>query len=486
MLPANAHVLVIDDERSVCITCQRILEADGHRVDYVLNGTEGIRMAIEGDFDLILLDLKIPDISGMEVLENIKRERPETFVIIITGYATIQTSIEAIKKGAFNYVPKPFTPEELSVAVSNALKTRAMQDENRYLRQELGRLKDKTGIVGRSKAIEDLKRQIVKIAYSNYTVMVYGESGVGKELIAQAIHDSSPRVDKPFVAVDVSSLAPTLLESELFGHVKGAFTGAIHKRPGYFLMANTGTLFLDEVSNLSLEIQGKLLRALETKKIRPVGSEVGQDVDVRIVAATNRDLFQLVEAGKYREDFYYRLNVIPITVPSLRERTDDIPLLAMHFLRKATEEDHRTVKGFTTAAMAKLIAYQWPGNVRELKNVVERLIATVDGEYIDEKHLPVEISGKVPSSEVLPLTEVPETAQELKDAKRRLKDALYNKVEKEFVEKALARTEGNVSRAADLVGMQRTNFHALMRKAGIVKDSDKDYDKDLDKNSDED
>jgi DNA-binding NtrC family response regulator len=470
MLPANAHILVIDDERSVCITCQRILQADGHRVDYVLNGTEGIRLAIEGDFDLILLDLKIPDISGMEVLESIKKERPETFVIIITGYATIQTSIEAIKKGAFNYVPKPFTPEELSVAVSNALKTRAMQDENRYLRQELNRLKDKTGIIGRSKAIEDLKRQILKIAYSNYTVMIYGESGVGKELIAQAIHDSSPRADKPFMAVDVSSLAPTLLESELFGHVKGAFTGALHKRPGYFVMANTGTLFLDEVSNLSLEIQGKLLRALETRKIRPVGSEVGQDVDVRIVAATNRDLFRLVEEGKYREDFYYRLNVIPVTVPSLRERNEDIPLLAMHFLRKATEEDQRTVKGFTTAAMAKLIAYHWPGNVRELKNAVERLVATVDSEYIDEKHLPPEISGKSESTEAMPVTEVPITAQELKEAKRRLKEALYNKVEKDFVEKALERTEGNVSRAADLVGMQRTNFHALMRKVGIVKE----------------
>jgi DNA-binding NtrC family response regulator len=236
-------------------------------------------------------------------------------------------------------------------------------------------------------------------------------------------------------------------------------------------MANTGTLFLDEVSNLSLEIQGKLLRALETKKIRPVGSDIAQDVDVRIVAATNRDLFQLVEAGKYREDFYYRLNVIPLTVPSLRERSDDIPLLAMHFLRKATEEDKRAVKGFTTAAMAKLMAYHWPGNVRELKNAVERLVAAVDSEYIDEKLLPPEISGKSSEiPEVLPNAEVPVTAQDLKEAKRRLKEALYNKVEKEFVEKALERTEGNVSRAADLVGMQRTNFHALMRKVGIVKE----------------
>jgi DNA-binding NtrC family response regulator len=466
----GANILVIDDEKSVCITCKRILESEGHHVEYVLSGMEGIRMAVEGDFDLVLLDLKMPDISGMEVLENIKSERPEIFVIIITGYATIQTSIEAIKKGAFHYVPKPFTPEELSVAVSNALKSRAMQEENVYLRQQLNQLRDQTGIVGKSKAIEDLKRQILKIAYSNYTVMIYGESGSGKELVAQAIHESSPRVDKPFVAVDVSSLASTLLESELFGHVKGAFTGALQKRSGYFSAANGGTLFLDEISNLSLEIQGKLLRALETKKIRPVGSEVTVDIDVRIVAATNRDLYQLVEAGKYREDLYYRLNVIPLTVPSLRERVDDIPLLAMYFLRKASEEDRRPVKGFSTAAVAKMMAYQWPGNVRELKNVVERLVATTDSEFIDEKHLPAEITGKTESSIAISKSDIPVTAEDLKNSKRLIKDALYAQVEKEFVLKALESCNWNVSAAAKLVGMQRSNFHSLMRKTGVHKE----------------
>ncbi|MBN1656250.1 MAG: sigma-54-dependent Fis family transcriptional regulator [Deltaproteobacteria bacterium] len=470
IVPASAHILVIDDEKSVCITCKRILESEGHHVDYVLTGIEGIRMAVEGEFDLVLLDLKMPDISGMEVLENIKSERPEIFVIIITGYATIQTSIEAIKKGAFNYVPKPFTPEELSVAVSNALKSRAMQEENVYLKQQLNQLRDKTGIVGKSKAIEDLKRQILKIAYSNYTVMIYGESGSGKELVAQAIHHSSQRADKPFVPVDVSSLAPTLLESELFGHVKGAFTGALQKRSGYFVVANGGTLFLDEISNLSLEIQGKLLRALETKKIRPVGSETTIETDVRIVAATNRDLYQLVEAGKYREDLYYRLNVIPLTVPSLRERADDIPLLAMYFLRKAGEEDNRLVKGFTTSAMAKMMAYQWPGNVRELKNVVERLIATADSEFIDEKHLPAEITGRTESAITLSTADVPTTVDELKNAKKVLKEAIYTQVEREFVIKALESSNWNVSAAAKLVGMQRSNFHSLMRKTGVRKE----------------
>jgi DNA-binding NtrC family response regulator len=462
-----AKVLVIDDERSVCITCKRVLESEGHRVEYVLTGMEGIRMVAEGEFDLVLLDLKIPDISGMEVLEHIKSERPETSVIIITGYATIQTSIEAIKKGAFNYVPKPFTPDELMMAVSGALQSRAMLEENIYLKQQLSRLKDRTGIIGKSKAIEDLKRQIIKIAYSNYTVMVYGESGSGKELIAQAIHDSSPRADKPFVPVDVSSLAPGLLESELFGHVKGAFTGAVQSRPGYFLAANGGTLFLDEISNLSLEIQGKLLRALETRKIRPVGSEVTRDIDVRIVAATNQDLYQLVEAGRYREDLYYRLNVIPVTVPPLRERVDDIPLLAMHFLRKAAEEDGGRVKGLSTAAMARLMAYHWPGNVRELKNVVERLVATAESEYIDEKQLPDEIKGRPGTDNETVATEIPGTIEELKDAKRRIKEAAYSRVEREFVLQALERSKGNVSVAARQVGMQRSNFHALMRKVGV-------------------
>jgi DNA-binding NtrC family response regulator len=469
-VPIEANILVIDDEKSVCITCKRVLEAEGHRVDYVLNGNDGIRMAVEGEFDLVLLDLKIPDISGMEVLENIKNERPEIFVIIITGYATIQTSIEAIKKGAFNYVPKPFTPEELSLAVSSALKSRAMQEENVYLKQQLNQLRDRTGIIGKSKAIEDLKRQILKIAYSNYTVMIYGESGSGKELVAQAIHSSSQRASKPFVAVDVSSLAPTLLESELFGHVKGAFTGAVQRRSGYFSIANGGTLFLDEISNLSLEIQGKLLRALETKEIRPVGSESKVEIDVRIVAASNRDLYQLVEAGKYREDLYYRLNVIPLTVPSLRERTDDIPLLATYFLRKASEEDQRPVKGFSTSAMAKMIAYQWPGNVRELKNVVERMVATVDCEYIEEKHLPSGITGKTENAVSFSNANVPTTIEELKNSKRAIKEALYVQVEREFVLKALKACDWNVSAAAKMVGMQRSNFHSLMRKTGVRKE----------------
>ena len=462
-----AKILVIDDKKPVCLTCKRILESEGHKIDYVLSGLEGVRQAIDGDYDVVLLDLKMPDISGMEVLEQIKQERSDVTLIIITAYATIQTSIEAIKKGAFDYVPKPFTPDELSVAVSRALEDRRMRDENEYLRQELSRLKPTTNILGRSEAIKDIKRQILKVAPSNFTVTIYGESGTGKELIAKAIHENSQRADKPFVPVDISTLTPSLVESELFGHVKGAFTGATRNRPGYFSIANGGSLFLDELANISLELQGKLLRVLESHKIRAVGSELEQDIDVRIIAATNRDLYHMVEQGAFREDLYYRLNVIPITVLPLRERTDDIPLLAMHFLKKAVAGTGSRLTGFSTTAMAKLISYHWPGNVRELKNIIERLVATVDKEFIDLEHLPVEISGRSQPSDELDLFEIPKSAKELKEAKRRMKELVYEKVESRFLLNALQKCGWNASRASEMVGMQRTNFQALMRKYNI-------------------
>ncbi len=464
----TARVLVIDDERSIGLTCRRILEPEGHAVDYDPSGLEGVRRAVEGDYEVVLLDLKMPEIGGLEALEQIKELRPDVTVIIITGYATIPTSIEAIKKGAFHYVPKPFTPEELALAVQKALDDRQMRAENRELKAELGRLRQGMSLLGRSKAMEDIRRQILKVAPSHFTVTIYGESGTGKELIARAIHDHSARADGPFVPVDVSTLSAGLIESELFGHVKGAFTGATQARPGLFQQASGGTLFLDELASLTLEFQGKLLRVLETRRVRPVGGEGEVDIDVRVVAATNRDLYQLVEAGRFREDLYYRLNVIPITVPSLRDRADDIPLLATHFLKAAAADTRSPLQGFTTAAMAKLIAWHWPGNVRELKNIVERVVATVDREYVDVIHLPPEIAGRASTTdEDLGLDDVPATADELKEAKRRVKELVYEKVEKAFVLKALEASEGNVTRAAEAVGLLRPNFHALMRKYGI-------------------
>ena len=467
MIKDSAKILVIDDEKSVCISCKRILEEDGHIVNYINSGETGVRSAVAGDYDIVLLDLKIPDLPGMEILDIISHERPDIAVVIITGYASIQTSIQAIKKGAFDYVPKPFTPEELSVAIEKALDDRKLRNENRFLKQELKNITQKSRILGRSKAMEDITKQILKIAPTDFTVTIYGESGTGKELVAQDIHKSSTRADKPFVSVDISALSPTLVESELFGHVKGAFTGASQSRPGYFTLADTGTLFLDEISNISLELQGKLLRVLESRKIRKVGSEHENEIDVRIIAATNKLLNMLVEKGEFREDLFYRLNVIPINVPPLRERTEDIPMLTMHFLQEAKKETSSKIKGFSNDAMAQLISHQWPGNVRELKNNVDRLVATIDDEVIRLEHLPVEIRGASDNVEEFEIDEVPENVEELKQVKRRLKEMVYEKVEKKFILGALEKSGWNVTRAAEIVGIQRTNFHALMRKYGI-------------------
>ncbi len=467
----TAKVLVIDDERSVCHSCKVILRDEGHEVDYVTSGREGVERALKGDYDVILLDLKMPDLSGMEVLERIKAERSSITVIIITGYATIQTSIEAIKKGAYDYVPKPFTPDELSMTVHKALKDRAVRHENENLRRELALLRRDHRFLGRSKEAEDIRRQFLKVAPSQFTVTIFGESGTGKEVVAREIHDASTRADCAFVAVDVSALSPTLVESELFGHMKGAFTGAARARPGYFVQADGGTLFLDEISNISLEIQGKLLRVLESRKVRPVGDEREVDVDVRLIAATNRDLFSMVEDGSFREDLYYRLNVIPIRVPPLREHPDDVPLLCMHFLREGGKRTETPVTGFSTEAMAKLLSYPWPGNVRELRNVVERMLAMVDQPLVRVEHLPPEVRGELPVQPELSASAVPETIDGLKLEKRRLKDLVYARVERDFVIQALEKTGWNVSQAAEAVGMQRSNFHALMRKHGVRRDA---------------
>jgi len=467
MADLTAKILVIDDEKNVCTSCKRILEEEGHVVEYVLTGEEGLRRAVEGNYEIVLLDLKMPDLDGGEVLERIQQKRPDVTVIIITGYATIRTSIECVKKGAFDYIPKPFTPEELALSVSKALGHHKLRDENEFLKSELNRVQGRSrALIGRSDAIEEIDKQLLKIAPTDFTIHIYGESGTGKEVIAQAIHANSLRKEKQFVAVDLSSLSPTLVESELFGHVKGAFTGATQNRPGYFTLAHGGTLFLDEVSNVSLDLQGKLLRVIESRRVRPVGGDHDHEVNIRLISATNRDLAQMVEEGKFREDLFYRINVIPIHVPPLRARPVDIPLFAVHFLDEATRSSQRPVKGFTTEAMAKLVGYGWPGNIRELKNVVERLVATTESELIGIEQLPPEIVQPVVA---LPtgVKEIPRNLEELKEAKRQMRDYVYEQVEREFVTQALRAASGNVTKAAATTGMQRTNFHALMRKYGI-------------------
>ncbi|HXY42013.1 MAG TPA: sigma-54 dependent transcriptional regulator, partial [Vicinamibacteria bacterium] len=410
-----ARVLVVDDEQSVCTACSRVLEAEGYRVDHALSGRQGVEKVAAGDYDLVLLDLKIPDLPGMDALAEIRSLHPEVTVVIITGYATIQTSIEAIKKGAFDYLPKPFTPEELSLVVSRGVEDRRLRRENASMKRELVHLAVRQTLVGRSRAMEELLAQLRRVAPTDFTVAIYGESGTGKELAARSVHDLSRRREMPFVAVDLSALSPGLVESELFGHVKGAFTGATQGRPGYFVNARGGTLFLDEVSNVSLELQGKLLRALESRRIHAVGSERDVDIDVRLVVATNQDLEELVRAGRFRQDLFYRLNVIPLRLPALRERPEDVPPLAMYFLEEARRSAPVGPRGFSAEAMARLLAHRWPGNVRELRNLVERLVATVDVELVRLEHLPPEM--RTTATAAARAEAVPGTAEELKQAK---------------------------------------------------------------------
>jgi two-component system NtrC family response regulator len=367
--------------------------------------------------------------------------------------------------GAFDYLPKPFTPEELSLAVGRAVEDPRLRREDASTKRELVQLVVRSTLIGRSRAMEDLLAHLRRVAPTDFTVCLCGESGTGKELAARSVHDLSRRRGMPFVAVDLSALSPGLVESELFGHVRGAFTGATQGRPGYFVIARGGTLFLDEISNMPLELQGKLLRAIESRRIHALGSERDVEIDIRLVVATNQDLEELVRAGRFREDLFYRLNVIPLRLPPLRDRPEDIPLLALHFLEEARRAAPSGPRGSSAEAMARLLAHRWPGNVRELRNLVERLVATLDVDLVRLENLPAELRSAPPSP--ADTDAAPQTAEELKRAKRRLKDAAYANVEKGFLLHALESAGSNVTHAAQNAGMARPNFHALMRKYGI-------------------
>ena len=462
-MSSKGSILVIDDEPVVCKSCLRILSGEGYDVRTVLTGAQGLECAGARPFDVILVDLKMPDMNGMEVLRRLREETPETVVIMITGYSTVKTAVEAIKLGASDYVPKPFTPDELTLVVQQALEKQRLIYENVYLRQKL-KIKAGLGeIVGDSEEMQEIYTLIVRVAPTHSTVLIYGESGTGKELIARAIHDHSERKERPFVTADCSTLSQSILESELFGHVKGAFTGATATRPGLFGMADGGTLFLDEVSNIPPETQSKLLRVLETQEFRPVGGSQRKQVDIRLIAATNRDLKEMVSEGIFREDLFYRLNVFPISAPPLRERREDIPALAIHFLNHFSTETRKDLRGFTKEAMDLLMKYDWPGNVRELRNVIERLAIMADEDMVEPGHLP----GVQGTQHGRTVENAPRTKEELKKVKRSAREKAVEEIERSFVLEALHRNDWNVTKAAENTGLQRQNFQALMRKYGI-------------------
>ena len=461
---SNPRILVIDDEMIVCESCKRILEEDGYEVETALSGREAIDKMKENPFDIVITDLKMPEIDGMEVLKTFRKEYPDTIVIMITGFSTVETAVEAMKLGAFDYIPKPFTPDEVSIVVKKAIERKNLLLENIYLRQELQEKYGFHNIVGKSKKMQEIYRIIAKVAPTDSTVLIYGQSGTGKEIIARAIHFNSPRREKQFVPVDCAVLSENLLESELFGHVRGSFTGAITTKPGLFEVADGGTVFLDEVGNISLAIQAKLLRVLQEREFTPVGGTKTKKVDIRLIAATNKDLEKMIKEETFREDLYYRLNIVPVYLPPLKDRQEDIPLLSVHFLKKYAEEMGKAVKGFTPEAMEKLMKYPWPGNVRELENVIERTIVMIENdEMVRVEHLI--LPGQ---QEKEGLSEhIPMTSEELKEIKKQIREKAVEEVEKAFVLSALERHNWNVTRAAEEVGMLRPNFQALMRKYNL-------------------
>ena len=463
------RILVIDDEAVIGLSCRRVLCPAGYEVVTCQDPKEGLREALSGGYDLLLIDLVMPGIGGLDILRQAKAAGVSSEVVIVTGHSTVESAVEAMKQGAADYLSKPFSPNQLKMVLQKVWERSALIRENVRLRQELEVHRGFEGIIGDSRPMERVFALIRRVAPTNGTVLVIGESGTGKEMVVQAIHRLSRRKDRPLLACDCSALVPSLLESELFGHVKGSFSGAIVTKQGLFEAADKGTLFLDEVGNLSMETQGKLLRVLETRRVKKVGDTAEHEVDIRLIAATNRDLAEMVAEGGFREDLYYRLNVIPVYLPPLRERTGDIPKLAMAFLERFCRKNEAPVKGFAAEAMAQMESYRWPGNVRELRNIVERIAILCDSDHIGLRHLPAEIRQSPPRST---LTQLPEQWEEFKKLKQQVRDAAVQELECRFLTAALERCGGNVSKAAENVGIQRTGFHALLRKYGLSSDAD--------------
>jgi DNA-binding NtrC family response regulator len=464
----KARILIVDDEEIVLRSCTRILESDRYQVESVLDPWEALRKIDENGYDVLVLDIMMPKIDGLQVLQHVKERHPDIDVIMVTGLSQIQTAVRAMKLGAFDYLSKPFDPDELKLVVDRALERQRLLQENRTLKSEASSKYRFENIVGCSAQMQNVYRLIAKCAPTNCTVLITGESGTGKEMIARAIHYNSLRKDHPFVAVDCNTLSENLLESELFGHVKGAFTGAVANKRGMFDMANNGTLFLDELGNIPLSTQAKLLRVIQEREFKPVGDTHSHVTNVRLLAATNRDPKAMVAEGTFREDLYYRINVFPIHIPPLRERRDDIPALAFQFVKAFSEELEKPVPKFSEGAMSLLMNHDWPGNVRELQNAVHRAVILTSDDTIRQAHL-ANILDTAPRSDL----EVPRTSDDLKRVKKIAREKSVEDIEKLFIHETLRRNVWNVTKSAEETGMQRANFQALMKKYNIrVRDTE--------------
>jgi DNA-binding NtrC family response regulator len=464
----KARILIVDDEEIVLRSCTRILEGDQYQVESVLDPWEALRKIDENGYNVLVLDIMMPKIDGLEVLQHVKERHPDVDVIMMTGLSQIQTAVKAMKLGAFDYLSKPFEPDELKMVVDRALERQRLLHENRTLKTEASSKYRFENIIGSSAQMQNIYRLIAKCAPTNCTVLITGESGTGKEMIARAIHYNSLRKDQPFVAVDCNTLSENLLESELFGHVKGAFTGAVSNKRGMFDMANNGTLFLDEMGNISMSTQAKLLRVIQEREFKAVGDTRSHTTNVRLLAATNRDPKAMVAEGTFREDLFYRLNVFPIHIPPLRERRDDIPALAFQFVKQFSEELGKSAPKFSDGAMSLLMNHAWPGNVRELQNAVHRAVILTSDDSIRQAHL-ANILDDAPRSEL----EVPRTSDDLKRVKKMAREKSVEDIEKLFIHETLKRNVWNVTRSAEETGMQRANFQALMKKYNIrVRDTE--------------
>ena len=453
----NGTVLVVDDEEVMREILETLLEGEGYRVKLAETGEDGLALSRREPVDVAVVDVMLPDMSGIEVLDELKKADPEMVVLMITAFASVETAITAMKRGAFDYITKPFKNDEVLVVVGNGMKQRRLVTENRTLKQALSDRQRFDVLVGKSPRMHDVYSMIQQVAPSRSTVLISGESGTGKELVAKAIHNNSVRSEKSFVTVNSGSLPSDLLESNLFGHVKGAFTGAVYPKKGLFEIANGGSIFFDEIGTIHLETQAKLLRVLQEKEFMRLGGVDNIRVDVRIIAATNSDLKQAVRESAFREDLYYRLNVINIPLPPLRQRKEDIPLLVAHFLEKYGEENGRSGLKLATDAYQALLEYDWPGNVRELENVIERAAVLADSSVID-KHL---IPDHVRSGHAfkVPQVVVPEEGISFRD--------VITDFEKKLIESSLETSGGVQKRAAQLLGLKPTTLNEMIKRYNI-------------------
>jgi DNA-binding NtrC family response regulator len=445
------RILVVEDEDKLRRVVELQLQSAGFDVDQAGSAEEGLRLADRAD--LVLTDLRLPGMDGLELLGLLRRQNSQVPVIVMTAYGTVESAVEAMKAGAVDFLMKPFSLDHLMAVVNKALEMRALRDENRKLREELGWRYEFDNIIGGSQPMQEIFATLMRVAPTRATVLLAGESGVGKDLIARALHFHSPRRDRPFVKINCSAIPENLMESELFGFEKGAFTGAITAKPGKFEQADTGTVFLDEIGDVPAATQVKLLRVLQERELERLGSNKTKRIDVRVIAATNQDLRVALEQGTFREDLYYRLNVVPMNIPSLRERREDIPPLAEHFVKKLARDSGSRVESITEAAIEKLMSYHWPGNVRELENVIERSLVLCSGTKLDAADIWLDLSPRSRATNSVDAF-LPE-------------GMTLDTYEQALIREALRRAEGNKSQAARLLGLTRNALRYRLSQMGM-------------------